>query len=81
MLTFFAVGKVGIEVARDAKVIPSGVNWIDAVRPDPQEIASLERTLGTKVPTLETLSEIETSSRLETFVGKGTLIHLLVLEF
>jgi magnesium transporter len=64
MLSFHAAGKGGIEASMDAKTIPSGVNWIDAVRPDPQEIAFLERTLGTKVPTLETLSEIETSSRL-----------------
>jgi magnesium transporter len=64
MLSFHAAGKDGIEVAMDAKTIPSEVNWIDALRPDPQEIAFLERTLGTEVPTLETLSEIETSSRL-----------------
>ncbi|MGH6834055.1 MAG: magnesium transporter CorA family protein [Methylocella sp.] len=64
MLSFHAAGKAGIGVAMDAKTIPSGVNWIDAVRPDSQEIAFLERTLGIEVPTLETLSEIETSSRL-----------------
>jgi magnesium transporter len=64
MLNFHSTGKDGIEVPADAKTIPSGVNWIDAVRPNPQEIAFLERTLGTEVPTLETLSEIETSSRL-----------------
>jgi magnesium transporter len=64
MLSFHSAGKAGIEVAMDAKSIPSGVNWIDAVRPDPQEIAFLERTLGIEVPALETLSEIETSSRL-----------------
>src|ERR1700736_4986339 len=64
MLSFHAPGKAGNEVAADAKTIPSGVNWIDALRPDAQEIAFLERTLGIEVPTLETLSEIETSSRL-----------------
>ncbi|MDQ6868997.1 MAG: magnesium transporter CorA family protein [Pseudomonadota bacterium] len=64
MLSFHAPGKAGIEVATDAKTIPSEVNWIDAVRPDAREIAFLERTLGIAVPTLETLSEIETSSRL-----------------
>jgi magnesium transporter len=64
MLSFHAPGKAAIEAGMDAKTIPSGVNWIDAVRPDPQEIAFLERTLGTEVPALETLSEIETSSRL-----------------
>jgi magnesium transporter len=64
MLCFHAPSKDGIEAAPDAKTIPSGVNWIDAVRPDPQEIAFLKRTLKIEVPTLETLSEIETSSRL-----------------
>ncbi len=64
MLSFHAPGKAGIEVPIDAKTIPAEVNWIDAVQPDPQEIAFLEHTLGIEVPTLETLSEIETSSRL-----------------
>jgi magnesium transporter len=64
MLSFYAPGEAGIEAAMDAKAVPSGVNWIDAVRPDRQEIAFLERTLKIEVPTLETLSEIETSSRL-----------------
>ena len=64
MLSFHVAGKNGIAVAADAKTIPSEVNWIDAVRPDVREIAFLERALGIEVPTLETLSEIETSSRL-----------------
>jgi magnesium transporter len=64
MLSFHAAGKAGIEVAMDAKTIPSDVNWIDALRPDARDIAFLERTLGIEVPALETLSEIETSSRL-----------------
>jgi len=64
MLSFHSSGKAGTEAGTDAKTIPSEVNWIDAVRPDPQEIAFLERTLKIAVPTPETLSEIETSSRL-----------------
>jgi len=64
MLSFHAAGKAEDEVAMDAKTIPSEVNWIDAMRPDAREIAFLERMLGIKVPTLETLSGIETSSRL-----------------
>ncbi len=64
MLSFHAPGKAGIEARTDAKTIPSEVNWIDAVRPDAREIAFLERALDIKVPALETLSEIETSSRL-----------------
>jgi magnesium transporter len=66
MLTFHAAGKGGIEVAPDARTIPPGVNWVDAERPDAQEIAFLERVLGIEVPTLASLSEIETSSRLRT---------------
>jgi magnesium transporter len=64
MLSFHAAGKDGIEVAMDAKTIPSGASWIDALRPDAREIAFLERTLKIEVPTIETLSEIEMSSRL-----------------
>jgi len=64
MLSFHAPGKDGIEVVADATTIPSDVSWIDAERPDARDIAFLERTLGIEVPTLETLSEIETSSRL-----------------
>jgi magnesium transporter len=64
MLSFHSAGKDGFEVATDAKTIPSEVNWIDTERPDPKEIAFLERTLKIAVPTLEALSEIETSSRL-----------------
>jgi magnesium transporter len=64
MLSFHAAGKAGIEVAMDAKTIPPEASWIDALRPDAREIAFLERTLKIEVPALETLSEIETSSRL-----------------
>jgi magnesium transporter len=64
MLSFHGPGKPNIEAAPEAKTIPAEVNWIDAVRPDAREIAFLERTLGIEVPAFETLSEIETSSRL-----------------
>ena len=64
MLLFHSAGNAGIEAGTDAKTIPSGVSWIDAVRPDAREIAFLERTLKIDVSTLETLSEIATSSRL-----------------
>ncbi|MGB6175536.1 MAG: hypothetical protein WBF43_04175 [Methylocella sp.] len=64
MLSFRAAGKDRIEAGMDAKTIPSGVNWIDALRPDASEIAFLERALKIEVPTLEALSEIATSSRL-----------------
>ena len=65
MLSFHSSAAKGeIPVATDAEAIPPEVNWIDALRPDAREIAFLERTLGIEVPSLESLSEIESSSRL-----------------
>jgi magnesium transporter len=64
MLSFHAPAKTGTDVPAHADAIPSGVNWIDALRPDAQEIAFLEHALGIEVPTLEAVSEIEASSRL-----------------
>jgi len=43
MLSFHAADKDGIEAGTDAKTIPSGASWIDALRPDAREIAFLER--------------------------------------
>ncbi len=65
MLSFHSTaGTAFIRVERGAAEIPAEVNWIDAFRPEPWEIAFLERSLGITVPTFEKLSEIETSSRL-----------------
>ncbi len=65
MLSFHSsAAKGAVSVAADAKTIPPEVNWIDALRPNGREIAFLERTLGIEVPTLRSLSEIETSRRL-----------------
>jgi magnesium transporter len=65
MLSFHSSAAKGdILVAKDAKTIPPEVNWINAVRPDAREIDFLERALGIEVPTLASLSEIETSRRL-----------------
>jgi len=67
MLSFHSSAAKGeIPVATDAEAIPPEVNWIDALRPDAREIAFLERALGVEVPSLESLSEIESSSRLHT---------------
>jgi magnesium transporter len=49
--------------------LPAEVLWIDLLRPEPQEIAFVERTTGLAVPTLSALSEIESSSRLRTRNG------------
>ncbi len=65
MLRFHStVAKGEIKVGLDADALPLDVNWIDAFRPDEQEVAFLEHILKIKVPTLDQLSEIETSSRL-----------------
>ena len=65
MLTFHSTRtKTAFEVDLGSSVLPPGVNWIDAFRPDEKEIAYLERAMGIVVPTLERLSEIESSSRL-----------------
>ncbi len=58
------IAKGDIKVPFDAQALPAEVTWIDAMRPDHKETAFLERILGIVVPTLENLSEIETSSRL-----------------
>ncbi|VTZ50611.1 Magnesium transporter CorA [Methylocella tundrae] len=65
MLSFHSTTAKGeIKVGLDAAALPIEVNWIDAFRPDEKEIAFLERILNIKVPTIEQLQEIETSSRL-----------------
>jgi len=56
MLSFHP-GKAGIGAGSETQTLPSGVNWIDAFRPDEREIAFLERALGIEVPSLEALSE------------------------
>lgn len=48
----------------EAASLPIEVNWIDAFLPDQAEVAFLRRTLNIEVPTLEKMSEIESSSRL-----------------
>jgi magnesium transporter len=65
MLTFHSTAAKGkIEVGLDAQALPPGVNWVDAMQPNEAEVAFLRRALGVAVPSLESLSEIETSSRL-----------------
>ena len=45
------------------------VVWIDLLKPDTAEIAFVERAGGLKLPTLDDLSEIESSSRMRTEDG------------
>ena len=44
--------------------LPANVAWIDLLKPEPDEVAFVERTTGLDVPSIEDLSEIESSSRL-----------------
>src|SRR6266851_4427411 len=54
--------------ATDLGLAPDIV-WIDLLQPDAGEITLVERATGLKMPTLEELSEIETSSRLRAADG------------
>lgn len=44
--------------------LPANVAWIDLINPEPDELAFVERATGLHVPSIEDLSEIESSSRL-----------------
>jgi len=44
--------------------LAANVAWIDLLKPEPEEVAFVERTTGLGVPSIEDLSEIESSSRL-----------------
>jgi len=52
-----------------APELPPEVVWIDLVKPDPAEIAFVERATGLHVPSKDELSEIESSSRLRSRDG------------
>ena len=43
----------------------TAARWIDLLDPTPQEVARVEQALSLKLPTRETLSEIEVTSRLQ----------------
>jgi magnesium transporter len=44
--------------------LPANVAWVDLLNPEPDEIALVTRATGLHVPSIEDLSEIESSSRL-----------------
>jgi magnesium transporter len=80
MLAFHTIKNEGeIAVAPDATALPAEVNWIDAFQPDPTEIDFLQRLLGISVPSLERMSEIETSSRLS--VAGSRLVLTMPMVF
>ena len=59
--------------------LPPDVVWIDLLQPSAGEIAFVERTTKLRLPTLDELSEIESSSRLRTEDGvlylSAPLVH------
>jgi magnesium transporter len=71
MLTFYSGRTTPGERPTDLNVsdLPTGVAWIDLLRPEPAEIAFVERATGLHVPSKEELSEIESSSRLRSRDG------------
>jgi magnesium transporter len=60
-----------VQVNLDDLKIPAGINWIDAMKPEPQELKFLEAALGVDLPDFDDLSEIESTSRL--YVKNGYL--------
>src|SRR5437667_3246357 len=66
MLTLYDNRGVRSKPAADAgrAVLPPDVVWIDLLNPEASETAFVEKTTGLAVPSLDELSEIESSSRL-----------------
>src|SRR4029077_2116895 len=81
MLTLYTSGGEILQAPADtavAALMPQTV-WIDLLRPTPAETAVVERTTGLHLPSLEDISEIESSSRLRAEHGvlylSAPLIH------
>ena len=71
MLTFYGPGSrspIDVDTSGD---LPSTVNWIDALDPTSADVSFVKKAMNARVPTLDDLSEIESSSRLS--VEDGTL--------
>lgn len=76
MLTFYGSKTRGpVPVDSGSTKLPANVSWIDAFEPTGEERSRLAKVLGTRIPTLENLVEIESSSRLS--VEDGTLMMSL----
>ena len=76
MLSFYGSGAKGLmDPGADPASIPPSINWIDAYEPTDSEMAFLRTAMGTRVPTLEDLVEIQSSSRLA--MENGALIMSL----
>jgi magnesium transporter len=63
----------------DAAALPADTVWVDLLNPTPEEARFVERTTGLRLPSVEELSEIESSSRLRTENGvlymSAPLVH------
>ena len=63
----------------DAAALPADIVWADLLNPTPEETAFIERAAGLRLPSVEELSEIETSSRLRSEDGvlylSAPLVH------
>lgn len=67
MLTFYGSNTKGpITVDRGAASLPPQVSWIDAFEPSAADMSFLDRVMNVRVPALDDLVEIESSSRLST---------------
>ena len=76
MLSFYGSGAKGsMDPGTDPANLPSSINWIDAFEPTASEMAFLRTAMGARVPTLDDLVEIESSSRLAS--ENGALIMSL----
>src|ERR1700755_2491579 len=66
MLALYDNRGVRIGLAADAvkPALPTDVVWIDLLNPEASEVEFVEKTTGLAVPSVEELSEIESSSRL-----------------
>src|SRR5689334_15164237 len=66
MLTLYDNHRVRRKFAAAAAgtALSSDIVWIDLLAPEPSEIELIERTTGLAIPSLDELSEIESSSRL-----------------
>lgn len=71
MLFFHDCTRTQAELVTDfsATSVPEGVIWIDLLSPTPDEVKHVETLTSIELPTAESLSEIETSSRLHTDDG------------
>jgi magnesium transporter len=66
MLALYDNRGIRSEQAADADrpVLPPDIVWIDLLNPEASETTFVEKTTGLAVPSLDELSEIESSSRL-----------------